>query len=368
MTLSTLLSTPSSLVPVATGLPRVTLTGHVSAAMLGSPSATHGVRDVRLARQSPDAEAVWQVSRVRALLNDLADLTLRSWPRQALAAAWARTEVLLHLVDPRQPGRSVRHVLDCRTALGDGAPPQIALLPQHDVDGDREAALLQAGCVAVLALDAPDAVLRARLSALLRMGVQAVRWRDDARTDALTGLANRRQSDFMLERECLRASRHQQSLSLLLIDVDHFKRYNDTHGHSAGDECLRGIARVIARLAQRPTDCAARHGGEEFSLLLADTDADGAWVVAHRLLRGIRALRLPHGAAGAGDHVSVSIGIATVSNVIEPMAPQALIDAADAALYAAKREGRDRVCIGTGGGTIDTAMDTVGSLVVRTMR
>lgn len=337
MILSALPPRVSSTAPtpvMAAGRPRVTLTGAV-----GPLGAAPAWLDRGPADAVPPA-----VDQVRALLDGLAGLGVRPWPRQALATAWAHTDLLLHLVDARQPARTLRHVQDCRDALGDAAPLQIALLAQADGPGLQETALLQAGCCAVLPLDAPSAVLRARLAGLLRLGGQALRWRDDARTDALTGLANRRQSDLVLQRECLRACRQQRPLSLLLIDVDHFKRYNDGHGHAAGDACLRSVAQVIARLAQRPTDCAARHGGEEFSLLLADTDADGAWVVAHRLLRGIRGLRLPHGAPGAGALVSVSVGVATLADLLQPPDPSALLAAADIALYEAKRQGRDRVC------------------------
>lgn len=329
-------------------LPRVTLTGAT-----GTPVGA-GVDDPGLSGAAGDGVAARRLARVRRLLDGLADVVVRHWPRQVMACA--QTDLLLHLVDPRQCARAAKHVQDCRAALGEAAPPQIALLTQPDGHGATETALLHAGCCAALALDACDAVLQARLAALLRLGGQAVRWRADARTDALTGLANRRLFDLTLQRECQRACRQQRPLSLLLVDVDHFKRYNDSHGHAAGDACLREIARVIGRLAQRPTDCAARHGGEEFALLLADTGADGAWVVAHRLLRGIRGLRLAHGAPGAGDRVSVSVGVATLADALQPVGPVALMEAADAALYAAKHQGRDRVCHGPGPGSRIGAM------------
>ncbi|WBO24379.1 GGDEF domain-containing protein [Sphingomonas abietis] len=160
-----------------------------------------------------------------------------------------------------------------------------------------------------------------------------------AATDALTGLSNRRSFDAALEREWRRASRTGSPLSVLMIDVDHFKAYNDYYGHVAGDKALRQIADLIAAAARRDADQAARLGGEEFALLLPDTDMSGATSCATRLLGLLQDEQLEHRQAPAGI-ISVSIGvsgrIAGIDNV------QDLMLSADKALYRAKAGGRAR--------------------------
>jgi diguanylate cyclase (GGDEF)-like protein len=154
--------------------------------------------------------------------------------------------------------------------------------------------------------------------------------------DSLTGVPNRRSFDQLFEAEWGRAQRTHRPLSLLLIDVDHFKRINDTHGHQAGDECLRRTARVLEGSVDRAGDLIARYGGDEFAVLLAETDSLGASAVARRIRAGI--------ARDAGDSIpiTVSIGI-SAWNAAEEASPGRLVSAADRALYAAKQNGRDRV-------------------------
>jgi diguanylate cyclase (GGDEF)-like protein len=159
-----------------------------------------------------------------------------------------------------------------------------------------------------------------------------------ARRDALTGLANRRCFDETLVREWERSQRAARELALLFIDVDHFKRYNDTYGHSAGDACLAEVAGAIARSLGRPADLASRYGGEEFVVLLPDTDVAGAREVAERIREDVDALRLAHAASPTADHVTVSIGLTAC--IPRTGLAQALVDAADSALYAAKHAGR----------------------------
>lgn len=161
--------------------------------------------------------------------------------------------------------------------------------------------------------------------------------RDLAERDGLTGLFNRRRFDQALHVEVLRATREHHALSLLLVDVDHFKHFNDTHGHLAGDDCLRTVARGIGSAVGRPADLVARYGGEEFAVLLPGTDAAGAMQVAEHIRITVAGSTNGHGPA-----VTVSIGAATVWP--QPGGnDQDLIAAADGALYAAKAAGRDRV-------------------------
>jgi diguanylate cyclase (GGDEF)-like protein/PAS domain S-box-containing protein len=166
-----------------------------------------------------------------------------------------------------------------------------------------------------------------------------------ATSDSLTGIANRRRFDERLREEWARARRDGTPLSLLLIDVDHFKEYNDRYGHPAGDRCLSWIAAVLAELARRPSDLAARYGGEEFAMILANTDAAGCEHVSRQIREALRGLELAHAGNPPSERVTVSLGGATLRPVATRgrSEPGQLIESADRALYAAKHGGRDRL-------------------------
>ena len=159
-------------------------------------------------------------------------------------------------------------------------------------------------------------------------------------TDTLTGLPNRRAFDMRLALEFGRARRQEHSLSLLVVDVDFFKRFNDYYGHPAGDAALRTVAEVLGAACTRAVDLAARIGGEEFAVLLPNTPMDGAVDIALRVERLLAAKALPHADSDAGSHLTVSIGIATIHAQDETA--HALVERADRALYAAKEQGRNR--------------------------
>jgi diguanylate cyclase (GGDEF)-like protein/PAS domain S-box-containing protein len=165
-----------------------------------------------------------------------------------------------------------------------------------------------------------------------------------ATEDGLTGIANRRRFDERLLEEWARAYRERTSLALLMIDLDHFKTYNDEYGHPAGDDCLRTVARILAAEAKRTTDLAARYGGEEFAMLLPNTDAAGCARIAERILREIRDAGIPHKLNFPSRLVTASIGGAVCRPGVERSAGHAsLVEAADHALYAAKDTGRDQL-------------------------
>ncbi len=168
------------------------------------------------------------------------------------------------------------------------------------------------------------------------------------------GLFNRMRLDQALEREWRRAHRSGQPLSLVMLDVDHFKRFNDHYGHPEGDRCLQAVAGVLKQLCRRPADLAGRFGGEEFALLLPDTDDAGAEHMAQLVLQEVQAMALEHADSPTATTVTVSVGLATWLPVRGPRAPltsmdpaagiAALLDEADRGLYRAKREGRARAC------------------------
>ena len=163
-------------------------------------------------------------------------------------------------------------------------------------------------------------------------------------TDALTGIANRRALDDFLSREWRRCQRMEKPLSLVMLDIDYFKLFNDKYGHQAGDDCLKQVAAQIARAAPRASDLAARYGGEEFMLVLGETDLDGALWMAERVRQMIGDLKVVHYATDS-KFVAVSCGVVTVLPD-DQHSIETLIESADAALYQAKRGGRDRVVAG----------------------
>jgi len=162
------------------------------------------------------------------------------------------------------------------------------------------------------------------------------------RIDALSGLYNRGELNLMLAAEWNRASRSARPLSLLFVDIDHFKSYNDLYGHQAGDIALVAVAKVIGSCSRRSSDVATRYGGEEFVLVLPDTDEKSAVEIGQKLLASVRSLNIPHAGHPCG-YVTVSIGVACSAS-LDASNVQALLKAADHAVYDAKEAGRNRLC------------------------
>ena len=163
-----------------------------------------------------------------------------------------------------------------------------------------------------------------------------------ARTDALTGIVNRRALDEYLEREVSRGKRGGSPVSLIILDVDHFKAFNDFYGHPEGDICLKRVANILRSQIRRGSDLLARYGGEEFCVILPDTDEDGAIVFAEGLRAAVEAARIGHGACDAGI-VTASLGVATIPAGVDDLSASDLLKMADIALYGAKKSGRNRV-------------------------
>jgi diguanylate cyclase (GGDEF)-like protein len=163
-------------------------------------------------------------------------------------------------------------------------------------------------------------------------------------TDALTGIANRRRFEEILENEWRRAIRFNRPLSIIMIDVDYFKAYNDTYGHQAGDECLRQVAGAIKETLNRPGDSIARYGGEEFIVLLSESGEEGALRVAENIQKGITSLGILHEESNVCGFVTLSMGIASILPD-EKSAPASLISRSDTALYDAKQNGRNKIMV-----------------------
>ncbi|MDC9725395.1 MAG: diguanylate cyclase [Gammaproteobacteria bacterium] len=166
--------------------------------------------------------------------------------------------------------------------------------------------------------------------------------------DGLTGIANRRHFDEVISREVRRAIRAGSSVSLVMCDIDYFKPYNDNYGHQAGDDCLKYVARTMAKVSKRPGDLVARYGGEEFALILPETELSGAQAIAENVRVAVDKLDLSHQYSLVSDHITLSCGVTTVSPTKGDdvaVTVKQLIKTADKGLYLAKEQGRNQVVV-----------------------
>lgn len=187
--------------------------------------------------------------------------------------------------------------------------------------------------------DVTSAVSRERI-----LREQALEMRAFSHIDGLTGIANRRRYDECIEEEFRRARRNATLLALIMVDIDHFKNYNDNYGHQAGDACLKAVAAALNGALHRPGDLLARYGGEEFVVVLPCTDREGAYLIAENMRGAIEALNIRHAASDVADHVTISLGVAALIPYHSRELDELQV-AADKALYQAKREGRNRVAV-----------------------
>ena len=260
----------------------------------------------------------------------------------------------LVLLDVNMPGidgyETARRI---RALLPDEWVP-IIFLSASEADQDLERAI-ECGGDDYLVKPVSPVVLTAKMRALQRLdqmrrklvevsndlSAANQRLEELSHQDSLTGIANRRAFDFLLERQFREAKRRSEPFSVALCDVDHFKAYNDHYGHLAGDDCLKQIAAALARACKRPTDVAARFGGEEFALLLPETTGEGALAVVERVRQELAALGIAHAGSLTSSCVTLSAGIASFSPERD-ITSRDLTVRADAALYRAKQLGRNR--------------------------
>lgn len=201
----------------------------------------------------------------------------------------------------------------------------------------------EAGCVDFVSKPVNTVTLRNRVNAHLKLKFQNDLLRKIALIDGLTGVNNRRFFNQYLSAMWLRCKRDMKPLSVIMVDLDNFKRYNDFHGHLHGDECLQKVAMALRGNMCRPDDCVARFGGEEFVCLLPDTDLSGAIQVARRMEADVRALQIPHGNSDIASIVTISLGCGSVVPV-DGNTETMLVELADRQLYKAKHSGKSCVC------------------------
>lgn len=274
------------------------------------------------------------------LLRPDCDVFLSTSGEQALAMCHELQPDLI-LLDVVMEGMDGYEV--CRRLKDSSVTRQI---PVMFVTGNSEEELgFELGAVDYIKKPFNPVVVRARVRTHLKLKLQSDYLHTLAMQDHLTGIPNRRLFNERLNAAWGQACRSGNPLSLLMIDVDYFKKYNDHYGHLKGDQCLGEVAKGLLSAINRPYDLLARFGGEEFAALLPDTDEAGAIKIARRMHSSITELGIEHCASDVSEKVSVSIGVATCLPVPEASVDQHL-DFADRQLYRAKTEGRNRVCSG----------------------
>lgn len=245
--------------------------------------------------------------------------------------------VLLDVVMPDMDGIEV-----CRKLKAEPETSDIPVIFVTSQDSPEEETLgLEAGAVDFITKPINPSVVKARVKTHLMLKIQADALRELASVDGLTGISNRRQFDERIEAEWRACRRTEQSLAMIMIDVDHFKKYNDHYGHLEGDACLKIVAQALKESQWRGRDIAARYGGEEFVCLMPETKLEDALKKAEAIRKRIFDLALPHATSDTADRVTISVGVACTVPDDEDL--KCLIAAADEQLYKAKEGGRNRV-------------------------
>jgi diguanylate cyclase (GGDEF)-like protein len=286
------------------------------------------------------------IEALAAALADLAEVKFALSGEQALklCAEEAPDLVLLDVIMPGLSGHEV-----CRRLKEQPETSSIPVIFLTALDAcEDEQQGLDIGAIDYITKPFRTGIVRARVRNQLVLALHRRALHELSLTDGLTGLPNRRHFDLILQREWLRGARNGEPLSLLLLDIDHFKRYNDFYGHLSGDDCLRRVGAALKDMPRRATDMVARYGGEEFVVLLPNTDARGAEAFAKLIVSGIAGLDIPHKFNDAGGVVTVSVGGVAVSATGkggDAGAALAALQCADARLYQAKEQGRNRAVV-----------------------
>lgn len=277
---------------------------------------------------------------MNAVLEDDCEICFATSGEQAIEVARSVLPDLV-LLDVLMPGIDGYEV--CRTLKRDRLLADVPVIFTTGLgDQDAEAKGLSLGAIDYVTKPIQPMVLRARV----RNHIELKRLRDQlarmAVTDALTGLSNRRRLEQTLEGETSRLSRTGDWLSVLMVDIDFFKLFNDTYGHPAGDRCITMVASALSRAVRRASDLTARYGGEEFACVLPGTDSDTALTIAREIHAQVHSLGIPHTGSTISSHVTVSIGIAS-ARCLPGMGADLWITHADRQLYLSKSGGRNRI-------------------------
>ncbi|UJF22545.1 diguanylate cyclase domain-containing protein [Shewanella sp. OMA3-2] len=248
------------------------------------------------------------------------------------------------LLDIEMPGMTGLQVCEAIKNNPITANTAVIFVTAH-FDEEQEAKGFQLGAVDYIHKPINSIITTARVNNQLLLKRQSDILRAIALLDSLTGLANRRQFERSIPESWQHCSRQNKPLSLVMLDVDFFKHYNDTYGHQQGDDCLRLVAQAIYAVARRPYDLVARYGGEEFVCILPETDSLGATLIAQKMINAVQALAIEHAGSSISSTVTISAGVATTYPTIDSRWDK-LLNEADMQLYQAKDSGRNQVkCI-----------------------
>jgi diguanylate cyclase (GGDEF)-like protein len=288
-------------------------------------------------------DEVTNIESLNAALEDEHEICFATSGEEAIEVARAVLPDLI-LLDVLMPGIDGYEV--CRRLKEDELLADVPIIFTTGLnDQEAEVRGLSAGAIDYITKPISPIIARIRV----RNHIELKRMRDQLAelsvTDALTGLSNRRRLERSLRQETARLARSADWLSVIMLDIDFFKQFNDTFGHPAGDRCIVMVAAALNRAVRRAADLTARYGGEEFACVLPGLDHEGAMMVAHNICNQVRSLGIPHVRPAAGAYVTVSVGVAT-ARCTPGMAPALWIQAADRQMYMAKAAGRDSV-VGT---------------------
>lgn len=277
---------------------------------------------------------------MNATLEDEYEICFSTSGEQALATARSILPdlILLDIIMPGMDGFETCRELKRDPLLAD--VPVIFTTGLHDTED--EARGLALGAIDYVTKPIQPATLRIRVNNHIELKRLRDQLAEIAITDALTGLSNRRHMEQKLKAESARLARSESWLSVIMLDIDFFKLFNDTYGHPAGDRCISMVAAALNRAVQRASDLCARYGGEEFACILPDTDPHAAHMLAEDIRNHVISLNIPHARSQTSDYVTVSIGVA--SGICLPgMSPEAWTSHADQQLYRSKVNGRNQI-------------------------
>jgi diguanylate cyclase (GGDEF)-like protein len=275
------------------------------------------------------------------LLREEHEVIIATNGAEALRRADSEHPPDLILLDVMMPGMDGWDVCrELKTNPVTAGIPIIFVTARDDVTDEAKG--LAAGAVDYITKPFSPEIVRARVRTHLTLKSQADRLASLTAIDDLTGLANRRRLNQRLEQEWRRAARTGDPLTVVMMDVDHFKQYNDNYGHGAGDDCLRRVAQALDSVVHRTADLVARYGGEEFMAILPATSAEDGVRIGERFRQAVEALYLEHGYSATSGNITISVGVATRVPMARG-APNALLEEADRMLYTAKGKGRNCV-------------------------
>ena len=277
---------------------------------------------------------------MNAVLEDDYEVCFATSGRQALDVARTAQPDLI-LLDVLMPGIDGFEV--CRQLKADPLLVDIPVMFTTGLgDTEDEMRGLALGAIDYVTKPVQPAILRARVGNHVELKQLRDKLATMAVTDALTGLSNRRHLERSLEVETARLSRNGDWMSVIMLDIDFFKQFNDTYGHPAGDRCIMMVAAALARAVKRATDLPARYGGEEFACVLPGTDPEGAELVAQEIRLQIQSLNIPHEGSQVSPYITVSIGIASARCHPDTPGDRWIVEA-DRRLYESKQQGRNRI-------------------------